>query len=148
MPPPSSSPTTATLAFGLADRVAMIMDGEILFVGTPDEVKRNADPRIQEFINAELPTSQPPPHRLKPTNAMKDSIETRLGMFFALAIIAALVILESLGTFAFFKRGYHLHAFFKNVQELKVGDAVKMGGVPVGRVREHHPDQHAWPMSR
>jgi phospholipid/cholesterol/gamma-HCH transport system substrate-binding protein len=65
---------------------------------------------------------------------MKDSIETRLGMFFALAIIAALVILESLGAFAFFWRGYHLHALFKNVQELKVGDAVKMGGVPVGRV--------------
>jgi phospholipid/cholesterol/gamma-HCH transport system substrate-binding protein len=27
-----------------------------------------------------------------------------------------------------------LNALFKNVQELKVGDAVKMGGVPVGRV--------------
>jgi phospholipid/cholesterol/gamma-HCH transport system substrate-binding protein len=65
---------------------------------------------------------------------MKDSIESRLGMFFALAIIAALVILESLGTFAFFERGYHLHALFKNVQELKVGDSVKMGGVQVGRV--------------
>ncbi len=65
---------------------------------------------------------------------MKDSIETRLGLFFALAIITALVIMESLGTFAFFQRGYHLHALFKNVQELKVGDAVKMGGVPVGRV--------------
>ena len=65
---------------------------------------------------------------------MKDSIETRLGMFFALAIIAALVILESIGTFSFFARGYHLHALFKNVQELKVGDAVKMGGVQVGRV--------------
>jgi len=65
---------------------------------------------------------------------MKDTIETRLGMFFALAIIAALVILESLGTFAFFERGYHLHSLFKNVQELKVGDAVKMGGVPAGRV--------------
>jgi phospholipid/cholesterol/gamma-HCH transport system substrate-binding protein len=67
---------------------------------------------------------------------MKDSIESRLGMFFALAIIAALVILESLGTFAFFARGYHLHALFKNVQELKVGDAVKMGGVQVGRVED------------
>jgi phospholipid/cholesterol/gamma-HCH transport system substrate-binding protein len=65
---------------------------------------------------------------------MKDSIETRLGIFFALAIITALVIMESLGTFAFFQRGYHLHALFKNVQELKVGDSVKMGGVPVGRV--------------
>src|ERR1039458_1052024 len=68
-------------------------------------------------------------HQPKRSNTMRDSIETRLGMFFALAIIAALVILESLGTFAFFKRGYHLHALFKTVQELKVGDAVKMGGV-------------------
>jgi phospholipid/cholesterol/gamma-HCH transport system substrate-binding protein len=67
---------------------------------------------------------------------MKDSIESRLGMFFALAIIAALVILESLGTFAFFERGYHLRALFKNVQELKVGDSVKMGGVQVGRVED------------
>jgi phospholipid/cholesterol/gamma-HCH transport system ATP-binding protein len=46
-----------TLAFSLADRVAMIMDGQILFIGTPDEVKRHADPRVQEFINAKPPTS-------------------------------------------------------------------------------------------
>jgi phospholipid/cholesterol/gamma-HCH transport system ATP-binding protein len=49
-----------TLAFSLADRVAMIMDGQILFVGSPDEVKRHADPRIQEFINAKPPTSRSP----------------------------------------------------------------------------------------
>ena len=65
---------------------------------------------------------------------MKDTIESRLGIFFLAAIAAALFILESLGSFAFFQRGYHLHALFKNVQELKVGDSVKMGGVPVGRV--------------
>ena len=41
-----------TLAFSLADRVAMFIDGQILFIGTPDEVKRHADPRIQDFINA------------------------------------------------------------------------------------------------
>jgi phospholipid/cholesterol/gamma-HCH transport system ATP-binding protein len=45
-----------TLAFSLADRVAMFMDGQILFIGTPDEVKRHADPRVQEFINAKPPT--------------------------------------------------------------------------------------------
>jgi phospholipid/cholesterol/gamma-HCH transport system ATP-binding protein len=49
-----------TLAFSLADRVAMIMDGQILFIGTPDEVKRHADPRVQEFINAKPPTSRSP----------------------------------------------------------------------------------------
>jgi phospholipid/cholesterol/gamma-HCH transport system substrate-binding protein len=65
---------------------------------------------------------------------MKDSLETKLGMFFALAIIITLVILESLGGFAFFKRGKHLHAQFKNVQELKLGDPIKMAGVTVGKV--------------
>jgi phospholipid/cholesterol/gamma-HCH transport system substrate-binding protein len=65
---------------------------------------------------------------------MKDSDESRLGMFFALAIIAALVVLESLGTFVLFQRGNHLHALFKNVHELKEGDFVKMGGVQIGRV--------------
>jgi phospholipid/cholesterol/gamma-HCH transport system substrate-binding protein len=39
-----------------------------------------------------------------------------------------------LGGFAFLKRGYHLHALFKNVQELQPGDSVKMAGVQVGRV--------------
>ncbi len=49
-----------TLAFSLADRVAMIFDGQIVFIGTPDEVKRQADPRVQGFINAKPPTSKPP----------------------------------------------------------------------------------------
>ena len=65
---------------------------------------------------------------------MKDSLETKLGIFFALALIATLIILESLGGFAFFKRGYHLNALFKNAQELKIGDPIKMAGVRIGRV--------------
>ena len=40
------------LAFGIADRMAMISEGEILFVGAPDEFKRHSDPRIHEFIYA------------------------------------------------------------------------------------------------
>jgi phospholipid/cholesterol/gamma-HCH transport system substrate-binding protein len=65
---------------------------------------------------------------------MKDSLETKLGIFFALAIIITLIVLESLGGFAFIKRGKHLQTHFKNVQELKVGDPVKMAGVNVGKV--------------
>ncbi len=42
------------LAFGVADHIAMINDGRILAVGTPDEVKRNPDPLIQKFLNAEV----------------------------------------------------------------------------------------------
>jgi phospholipid/cholesterol/gamma-HCH transport system ATP-binding protein len=46
------------LTFGIADRVAMMIDGEILFVGTPDELRRHPDARIQRFIHAELPPSK------------------------------------------------------------------------------------------
>lgn len=42
------------LAFGIADRIAMFFDGQILFIGTPAEVKNSSDPRIQRFIHAEL----------------------------------------------------------------------------------------------
>jgi len=42
------------LAFGIADRIAIIHDGTILFIGTPAEVKANRDPLIQQFINADF----------------------------------------------------------------------------------------------
>jgi phospholipid/cholesterol/gamma-HCH transport system ATP-binding protein len=40
------------LAFGVADRIAVINDGQILTSGTPDEVKRNPNPLVQEFLSA------------------------------------------------------------------------------------------------
>ena len=42
------------LAFGIADRIAIIHDGAILFVGTPAEVKANSNPLIQQFITADF----------------------------------------------------------------------------------------------
>ena len=42
------------LAFGIADRIAIIDDGRILFAGTPAEVKANPDPLIQQFITADF----------------------------------------------------------------------------------------------
>lgn len=42
------------LAFGIADRIAIIHEGTILFVGTPAQVKANKDPLIQQFINADF----------------------------------------------------------------------------------------------
>src|SRR6266699_1174504 len=67
---------------------------------------------------------------------MKNTLETRLGIFFALALIAAFLIMEMLGSFDFFKRGIHVHARFNTVQELKEGDPVKMAGVQIGRVEK------------
>jgi phospholipid/cholesterol/gamma-HCH transport system substrate-binding protein len=66
---------------------------------------------------------------------MKESIESKLGLFFALAVVLVLLILEYLGSFGFLERGFHVHALFKNVQDLKIGDPVKMAGVHVGRVQ-------------
>lgn len=40
------------LAFGVADRLAVINDGRILTIGKPDEVRRNPDPLVQQFLNA------------------------------------------------------------------------------------------------
>jgi phospholipid/cholesterol/gamma-HCH transport system ATP-binding protein len=42
------------LAFGIADRIAIINDGLILKIGTPDEVMRSNDPLISKFLNADL----------------------------------------------------------------------------------------------
>jgi phospholipid/cholesterol/gamma-HCH transport system substrate-binding protein len=67
---------------------------------------------------------------------MKNSLESRLGIFVAFAVLAAVVIIEMLGGPEHFMRGYHLWALFDNVQELKVGDRVKMAGVEVGRVEK------------
>src|SRR5438552_13270536 len=42
------------LAFGVADRIAVINEGRILTIGTPDEVKAKKDPLIQKFLQAEF----------------------------------------------------------------------------------------------
>jgi len=40
------------LAFGIADRIALMNEGQILAVGAPDAVKNNPHPRVQEFLTA------------------------------------------------------------------------------------------------
>lgn len=42
------------LAFGIADRIAVIHEGRILAIGTPDEVKRLSDPLIYRFLHADF----------------------------------------------------------------------------------------------
>ena len=64
---------------------------------------------------------------------MRNTLETRLGLFFALTLVATLVIMEMIGG-ARFTRGMVLRARFHDVREIKVGDAVKMAGYRIGRV--------------
>ena len=42
------------LAFGVADRIAVMAEGRILVIGTPDEVKSFNDPQVQNFLRAGL----------------------------------------------------------------------------------------------
>lgn len=69
------------------------------------------------------------------------SLETKLGMFVALVVVAALVLLEMAGGTDLFKKGYRIHGHFNTAQELKVGDPVKMAGVPIGKVEKIGFDQ-------
>lgn len=45
------------LAFGVADRIAVIHEGRIVAVGTPEEVKKRPEPIIQKFLNADFKTN-------------------------------------------------------------------------------------------
>jgi phospholipid/cholesterol/gamma-HCH transport system substrate-binding protein len=66
---------------------------------------------------------------------MKNTLETRIGLFVALTVLAAAIILERVGSFEFFQRGRQVNALFSEIQDLKIGDRVKMAGVEVGRVQ-------------
>jgi phospholipid/cholesterol/gamma-HCH transport system substrate-binding protein len=67
---------------------------------------------------------------------MKNTLETRLGIFFALALVATILTIELIGGLDFFKGGYRVRALFDNVQELKPGDPVRMAGVDIGHVED------------
>jgi phospholipid/cholesterol/gamma-HCH transport system ATP-binding protein len=47
------------LAFGVADRIAVIHQGSILTIGTPDDVRRHPNPLVQEFLHADFKKLQP-----------------------------------------------------------------------------------------
>jgi phospholipid/cholesterol/gamma-HCH transport system ATP-binding protein len=41
-------------AYRIGDRIAMLYKGEIIEVGTPDEIKSSSDPIVQQFIQGEI----------------------------------------------------------------------------------------------
>jgi len=47
---------------------------------------------------------------------MKNSLETKLGIFVVLAIFAAILIIEMVGGADVFQRGQRVHALFETVQ--------------------------------
>jgi phospholipid/cholesterol/gamma-HCH transport system substrate-binding protein len=65
---------------------------------------------------------------------MKNSLETKLGIFVILTVFAAVFIIETLGGVEMFRGGYHISALFNTAQDLKVGSSVRLAGVEIGRV--------------
>ncbi len=71
---------------------------------------------------------------------MKNTLETRLGLFVALVMLATFFVLVILGGLESFQPGLHVHALFDGAQELKVGDRVRMAGVEIGKVEKISAD--------
>jgi phospholipid/cholesterol/gamma-HCH transport system substrate-binding protein len=67
---------------------------------------------------------------------MKNSLETRLGLFVALFVIALFFLMFIVGGFERFQNGTRVEALFKSALELKPGDRVKMAGVEIGKVEQ------------
>jgi phospholipid/cholesterol/gamma-HCH transport system substrate-binding protein len=67
---------------------------------------------------------------------MKNSLETKLGIFVIFVVLAAWAIIETLGGMESFLGGYRVSALFNTVQDLKAGSSVKMAGVEIGRVEK------------
>ncbi|WCJ58585.1 ATP-binding cassette domain-containing protein [Fontisphaera persica] len=42
------------LAFGIADRVAILLGGQLRAIGTPSQVRQCADPEVQKFLTADF----------------------------------------------------------------------------------------------
>ena len=64
----------------------------------------------------------------------KTKLEVRLGIFFLLILLVAVVMMELIGGLAPLKSGVLIQTKFKNVLDLKTGDPVKVAGVNVGNV--------------
>jgi len=47
------------LALGIADRVGILMGGELLTIATPPELRRSTDPRITDFLNPQINLNAP-----------------------------------------------------------------------------------------
>src|SRR5258705_8725069 len=49
------------LAFGIADRIAMMHEGNLLAIGIPDEIRHHRDPLIQRFLTADFNLNEKEP---------------------------------------------------------------------------------------
>lgn len=60
--------------------------------------------------------------------------ELKVGLFFLFGLLILLGVFEFIGEIPFLKREYSLKTYFKSVDELRVGNPVKLSGVEVGKI--------------
>jgi phospholipid/cholesterol/gamma-HCH transport system substrate-binding protein len=65
---------------------------------------------------------------------MKNTLETRIGLFVSLVLLAGFLLITTIGGLTQWRPGKHVVALFNNAQDLKQGASVKMAGVEIGRV--------------
>ncbi len=65
---------------------------------------------------------------------MKANLESRLGIFVAITLLALLLLIEFAGGLAMFRDRIEVGARFTDVHDLKPGAQVRMAGVVIGRV--------------
>ena len=53
------------LALNIADRVGILMGGELLFLGTPAELRKPQNPRVADFLNPKIDLQNPRFKRLE-----------------------------------------------------------------------------------
>lgn len=113
-------------AFEIADRIALLNNGEIIFVGTPDEMKTADMPLVKKFL-AGGHAGQGVLMQLSP--------EIKAGVTVLLSIILFATMAMAVGRIDF-KRGesVELTLSYQNVDGLLEGAPVRYAGVNVGNV--------------
>jgi ABC-type proline/glycine betaine transport system ATPase subunit len=117
------------LAFGVADRIAVINEGRIVTIGTPDEVKKFQRPARPEIFARRFQTR-------KIIKAYEKFTRNQARHFCRPRGHCRRGHHGNPRRLEIFQGGYHVSALFDTVQDLKVGDSVKMAGVEIGRVEK------------
>jgi len=58
-----------SLALTISDRVGILMEGKLVTLGTPDDLKKSQDPRIVDFLNPTIDVNNPRFKKLETTEA-------------------------------------------------------------------------------
>lgn len=64
------------------------------------------------------------------------TVEKKVGIFFIVAVLIMVLLLESVEDKPFFRKEYPLRTYFRSVSGLDQGDAVRLASVKVGEIKD------------